>query len=101
MKKFRIEGTEIWFGYTEETREKAIAKAILLTESHPDAKIIYDDDRSNTTDSSSGDSDSTTVEESAVPTNTKKTRTREKTTELPDLLSPLGNGSNVDPILGI
>ena len=101
MNKFKFEGTDIWFGYTEETREKAIAKARVLAQAHPDAKIIFNDDRSITTDSISRSSDTTLTEEPTVPTSTKKSKVRKETFELPDLLSPLGNGSNVDPILGI
>ena len=99
MKKFRLEGTDIWFGYTEENHDRAVAKARFQTEAHPDAKIIYNHDRSNSTDPVDSNKYSTAITQLTVPKSARNTKTTKKTVQLPDLSSDLDeSGFNADAV---
>ena len=100
MKKFRFENSDIWFGYVEGTNlERAIAKARVLAEAHPEAEIIYNDDKLNATDIVSSNVDSPVVTQSAVPKRTAKTQVTEETVQLPDMSSDLDESTpNVDSL---
>lgn len=100
MEKFRIEGTDIWFGYTEENLDKQLRKAFEITQAHPDSKIIYEHVRPVFTNTYDRHSNATTTEEPAVPSNPKRGKVGPtKAVQLPDLHGDVDNDSTGDSVL--
>lgn len=89
MKKFRFANSFIWFGYTEENKHKAIAIARRVAEVHPLEKIIYDDDKPNTTDTIVSNGYPTPPPQHPIPKSSAKTKVTEETIQLSDMSSDL------------
>jgi hypothetical protein len=99
MNKFRIEGTDIWFGYTEENHDKQLNKAYEITQAHPDSKIIYEHVRPVFTSTYDRHSNATITEEPAVPASSKKAKAGKETVQLPDLHGNVDDDSTGDSVL--
>jgi hypothetical protein len=89
MRKFRFANSEIWFGYTEDNKDKAIAIARRVAEVHPLEKVIYDDDKLDVTDNVSSDGYPATPPQHTLPKRVKSTETTEETIQLSDMSSDL------------
>jgi hypothetical protein len=66
----------------------------VLVEAHPNAKIIYNHDRPNSTNSVSSNGDTPVAPQPAVSKSTRKAKSSEETVQLPNLSGNVDESSS-------